>query len=254
MAKFIDLTGQRFGRLVVIERAKNRDLSNKIMWHCVCDCGNFVDVITGSLKNGNCKSCGCLRIMPPFEDLTGKTFGRLTVKTKGESYVSPKGDKILRWTCECECGNTVVVSTTSLKSGKTKSCGCYHLEIVKRPNNYSKKEFGVASFNRMFGMYKNSAKKRGHSFNLTSEQFAFLINQDCYYCGCSPRRTITNKHGNGDLTCNGIDRIDSYIGYTIDNCVPCCGTCNTAKMQMSQQEFYSWIERVYNHSILKGRE
>lgn len=54
-----DLTGQRFGRLVVIGRAGSRNHS--ALWNCQCACGNQIEVISSSLNNGTTKSCGCLR-------------------------------------------------------------------------------------------------------------------------------------------------------------------------------------------------
>jgi len=59
MPKFIDLTGQKFGRLIIIERSNNNK-SNKITWLCKCDCGNEKIACGGDLKNGRIKSCGCL--------------------------------------------------------------------------------------------------------------------------------------------------------------------------------------------------
>lgn len=56
--RFIDLTGKRYGRLVVIERAKNK--GSKTAWLCKCDCGNEKIVSGDKLKTGNTKSCGCL--------------------------------------------------------------------------------------------------------------------------------------------------------------------------------------------------
>lgn len=55
----IDLTGRRFGRLTVIERAENQD--NKVMWRCRCDCGNETIALSQNLRNGMTRSCGCLR-------------------------------------------------------------------------------------------------------------------------------------------------------------------------------------------------
>ena|SRR3990167_2768498 len=56
--KTIDITGQRFGRLMVLEesgRGKNR----KVLWKCICDCGK-VRICDGvNLRRGNTKSCGC---------------------------------------------------------------------------------------------------------------------------------------------------------------------------------------------------
>lgn len=54
-----DLTGQRFGRLTVIEEA-GRNKSKKVLWRCVCDCGKETIVIAQQLTSGRTKSCGCL--------------------------------------------------------------------------------------------------------------------------------------------------------------------------------------------------
>ena len=58
MGQFIDLTGQRFGRLTVIRRVEN--IGIKTAWLCKCDCGNEITVISNSLRTGNTKSCGCI--------------------------------------------------------------------------------------------------------------------------------------------------------------------------------------------------
>ncbi len=55
-----DLTGQRFGKLVVVKRAQN-DKHSKACWHCVCSCGKEVVVTGNALVTGNSKSCGCSR-------------------------------------------------------------------------------------------------------------------------------------------------------------------------------------------------
>lgn len=59
MPRLLDITGQRFGRLVVIERATKAD--NRPCWKCRCDCGRTITVQGGSLRSGNTKSCGCFR-------------------------------------------------------------------------------------------------------------------------------------------------------------------------------------------------
>lgn len=56
--KILDITGQRFGRLVAIKQVE-RNSSNKIQWLCQCDCGKQVKVTTGHLRSGHTKSCGC---------------------------------------------------------------------------------------------------------------------------------------------------------------------------------------------------
>lgn len=89
--------------------------------------------------------------MGRFIDLTGKKFGRLTVIKRSEDYVSPKGVHMVQWLCLCECGNKVVVSSHSLVSEHTKSCGCLQKEVAsntctnrKKHNKYDlSREFGL---------------------------------------------------------------------------------------------------------------
>lgn len=127
-----DLTGQRFGRLTVIDYAGSNK-HQKAIWNCLCDCGHET-IVTGSLLlKGETQSCGCLRAknlaQASFErrrDLTGLKFGRLTA-------IEPIGSNSfgrLLWKCRCDCGNETVVLGNNLVSGKNKvkSCGCYHYE------------------------------------------------------------------------------------------------------------------------------
>lgn len=60
MGKFVDLTGQKFNLLTVVERAHNAKCG-KTQWLCKCECGNQVIVMGHDLKNGNTKSCGCYK-------------------------------------------------------------------------------------------------------------------------------------------------------------------------------------------------
>lgn len=65
MAKVKDITGKRYGRLTVIEKAGyyiSPGGKRFLRWLCKCDCGNFKTVITSKLNNGHTKSCGCLQV------------------------------------------------------------------------------------------------------------------------------------------------------------------------------------------------
>lgn len=57
--KFIDLTGQRFGRLIIIQRVENDKRGNS-RWLCLCDCGKEKIIRSSHLRSGAIKSCGCL--------------------------------------------------------------------------------------------------------------------------------------------------------------------------------------------------
>ena len=60
MPAAIDLTGRRFGRLIVIQREESKTKYRSQNWECKCDCGNKVTVLTGNLRRGFTQSCGCL--------------------------------------------------------------------------------------------------------------------------------------------------------------------------------------------------
>lgn len=60
--KRFDLTGKKFGRLLVLcESLEDANDRHGIPWKCQCDCGAIVVVYTGALRSGGTKSCGCLR-------------------------------------------------------------------------------------------------------------------------------------------------------------------------------------------------
>lgn len=127
--------GDRIGRLTILADSQKRNNSGGIIWHCQCDCGNFVDRSTGMLtqaiRRNNEASCGCAQkeklhlesIKYNFNDLTNQRFGLLTAK----EYIpagSTKGQSRSKWKCICDCGNIIEVDTTNLTTGNTTSCGC----------------------------------------------------------------------------------------------------------------------------------
>lgn len=137
MSKMVDLTGKRFGKLIVLERSGSKN--RKVAWKCKCDCGNYTVVASDKLQNGHTKSCGCFRLDRAKEranDLTGKRFGRWYVegishKRKGEYF----------WKCICDCGKIKNIRTSSLTSGNSKSCGCMAKEMtsIRMKENYKPK-------------------------------------------------------------------------------------------------------------------
>ena len=57
MSHFIDITGDKYNRLTVLERVEG---TTPATWKCICDCGNITFVRGQNLKSGAVKSCGCL--------------------------------------------------------------------------------------------------------------------------------------------------------------------------------------------------
>lgn len=118
-ARIRDLTGQRFGRLVVVGLSRRR--SRCVIWQTRCDCGRSHLARSWSLVSGQTRSCGCLR----SSDLTGQRFGRVVVvelagKTKHGQTM---------WLVRCDCGARHITSSHSLRRGNTRSCGCLRREV-----------------------------------------------------------------------------------------------------------------------------
>ncbi len=237
--KAFDETGNRYGRLIVISRADNK--KSQTAWLCSCKCGNQVIVAAATLRNGQTQSCGCLRKEGNANRFTrneiGNRYGRLVVVSKADR----KGSRV-EWQCHCDCGNEVIVRAQSLRSGNTKSCGCIDRERKTLPN-------GVAAFNSLYNSYRLSAKRRNYEWSLTKEQVHELTTQPCYYCGTNPMQSYQGRNGN--YIYNGIDRIDSKMGYVPLNTVSCCLHCNYAKREMTSVEFANWVTTVYNHWVSK---
>ena len=134
-----DLTGQRFGNLVVVSRAArpNDLVSSGAYWLCKCDCGNEKIIMGKSLRQGKTKSCGCH--LWQVEDITGQRFGRLVVITQDRTR-SKEGNGTY-WLCTCDCGLTKSVRKSNLLSGNVKSCGCLsslgeaEIEAILQENN-----------------------------------------------------------------------------------------------------------------------
>lgn len=115
-----DLTGNRYGRLIVLGEPKVGERGT--LWKCQCDCGNICYKVSADLVHGNTKSCGCLKadLHSTMNDLTNQQFGELTALYTNS--VANDGQRI--WHCKCSCGKEVDVRAGALRSGKTQSCGC----------------------------------------------------------------------------------------------------------------------------------
>lgn len=143
MRKRAQLTGKVFGKLTVLGRGEDYispSGSHLLRWECLCECGNKINATTSQLKRG-LSSCGCVSRR---EDLTGRRFGKLTVKYAVDDYVSPKGSHMSKWHCVCDCSNEIDVIGMSLKNGDTQSCGqCGTSRKTTRISlDYSGKQFG----------------------------------------------------------------------------------------------------------------
>lgn len=230
MGRFIDVQGQKFGRLTAIEPVRERDKNGRItvMWVCKCDCGNIVKTSANKLRTGHTRSCGCLQKQrvseSSFKNLAGKRFGRLTAVT-----AIRKANGGTAYECICECGRTTIVDRSNLTSGATKSCGCYRSEItakLKYNHGLHHHRLHTTWSNMKDRCYnpKNKEYKRygGRKITVCDE---WKENFKCFYIWA-----IENGYQD-NLT---IDRIDNDKGYSPENCQWITLSENIRKMNMGR--------------------
>lgn len=130
----LDLTGQKFNYLTVLERdneyPKINNIKHGVYWKCQCECGKITSVRSDCLRKNIIKSCGCkskeLFRKSQMKDITGHRFGKLVAIEPDYYYSQRTGIKnsgrIIYWKCQCDCGEICYEPGTDLRSGKVSSC------------------------------------------------------------------------------------------------------------------------------------
>lgn len=166
----IDLTGKRFGRLVVLNREANKGIQP--MWRCICDCGNETIVEGGNLRGGVTRSCGCYMKDRSREvnliDITGNKYNYLTVISRADNI-----GKEPAWNCLCECGNMTIVTGSNLKSENIISCGCA---------NRSKGEMRIAEYLKSHNINFEEQKRFANCVDRDMLPFDFYLPEKNILC------------------------------------------------------------------------
>lgn len=199
-----DLTGMVFGKLTAISPTHTK--SGRPAWVCRCECGNETTVISYNLTSGKIKSCGKHKELK-YDDLTGKIFGRLTVL---EQTRNDKG--LIAYKCHCECGRDIVMSVYSLVRGAD-SCGCARYErasqaLFKHGETHT----------RIYNIWTNMKTR---CYNKNTEKYRYYGGKGITVCDewrddFKMFYDWSISHGYSDTLT--IDRIDSNLGYSPDNC------------------------------------
>lgn len=184
----LDLTNQKFNKLLVLEESPNKK-NGRVTWTCQCDCGNIVDVTSKNLRNGTTQSCGCLK----RKNLIGQKFGKLTV-INYTNRVSSGGSAI--WECRCDCGKITYATTEGLRVGDNVTCGSQSCR------NFSQKKYEEQMINKKFGkltVIKKSFEKGKHGSlwvckcdcgNECVVTTNHLITGNTQSCGCLQGKSI----------------------------------------------------------------
>ena len=142
-----------------------------------------------------------------FVDLTGRTFGRLTVG----AYVGKQG-QTHHWECQCECGVSIVVWGGDLNSGGTKSCGCLRKELAAEratTHGHSRTELYTCYINMLRRCYGGDDKSyddyEGRGITVCDR---WLNSLEDFLADMGARPSPEHS----------IDRVDNDKGYSPDNC------------------------------------
>lgn len=164
---------------------------------------------------------------------------------------------------KCDCGNEKEYPVKEVICENYKSCGCLSYLLNPRGGT-TQRNPQMSSWRMLFKRYKSNAKFRKYKFEIDLDQFISICQLDCFYCGEKPKPqnkwNEPNVRKNGrkikdseikdyEVFANGIDRIDSSVGYTIDNIRPCCKNCNRAKMDLTEESFFNLIQKIYERHI-----
>lgn len=123
-----------------------------------------------------------------------------------------------------KCGEKDLTRFTRVKKGSDKLHSCCKKCDAQARNMWLKTDNGrkyrrVYSYTVLrYGHSKNKAKAKGIEWSITKAEFNILRDKPCAYCGAN---IVT--------TGSGLDRINSDLGYILNNVVPCCYLCNTIK-------------------------
>jgi len=104
-------------------------------------------------------------------------------------------------------------------------------------------------------------KRRNKKFSkdcISFDEFKSIVLSDCAYCGARPYKNLADRScetkskkliSKTTVFANGIDRINNKLGYVIDNCAPCCKICNSAKGELSIEDFREWAKNLNRNFI-----
>ena len=135
LKSFNEYVGNVYDKLTILSIFRNE--RNKPIAHCSCECGNEKNINLYNIIHGRTRSCGCFEKSSRYGrnhtnlSVIGQKFGKLTILQ--DSGKKETNGSVL-WKCQCDCGNTTLVSISNLQRGHTTSCGCAkqdYLESVK---------------------------------------------------------------------------------------------------------------------------
>jgi len=235
--------GNRYGKLVVVERVESD--SNYAKWRCECDCGGEYVTTGNRLRTGdnNVKSC----LMCKAEDITGKRFNKLLVICKVARRMKGKS-RHRKWLCLCNCGGTTITTRQNLRGGHTNSCGCY----AKKRAAEAKTSHGMSRFS-LFQVWRNMKSRCENPDNPWYELYSAKGREVCDKWKHNPKEFIDWANVNGWSSNLQLDRRDNSQGYSPENCrfvTPQVNTHNSDRQRRNKTGYTGvWYDKRYSTYI-----
>lgn len=232
--RIIDLTGQRFGKLLAVSREKN--IRGRVHWLCKCDCGKLHVADSNNLRSGGSQSCGCWRGRNKLSiDETGNVYGLLTVICRAPQ--TGKGREFC-WKCKCGCGQFRIIKGTDLRRGTRKSCGCLKVKRLTTHSLSKLKEYVAWS-----GMIRRCTDPKCKAYNnyggrgiMVFKEWEGLEGFSKFYDHIGPK---PSPH-------HSIDRIENDKGYQPGNV-----KWSTREEQQGNRRTFCAIENYSDAVFLK---
>lgn len=176
-----------------------------------------------------------------IKDLSGKKFDKLTA-----IKINRVVKMVSYWDFQCDCGNSKTARGSHVSAGKIKTCG--DCGATPEQEFFFKKDIYR---NHLTSLKRRTSKNKLIENNLSFDNYVDICSKPCVYCGLMD----VKKYSNGAvISFNGVDRIDSNIGYTLENSQPCCGRHNLAKRTFSHEDYIKDIKIQYEHLFGKRLE
>ena len=156
------MVNNTFGDFLVLNKCKEKAKDNCILYQCKCiHCGHIEDVASNVLRSNRKHCSNCHIRKTTMIDMTGQVFGFLKVLERDMSPEHTGHENDAYWHCQClKCGSIKSIRGFSLRSGRTKSCGCIKsigeeliASLLTKHNIIFEKEY---SFNDL--IYKNKLR------------------------------------------------------------------------------------------------
>lgn len=212
---FIDMTGQRWGRLTVVKYIESSSGGSR--WLCRCDCGTEKIMKGYLLRKGHSTSCGCYkremltreRPSAAVTLLAGQRFGRWTLLERAPTRRAVSNHT--RWWCICDCGTRRALRATILYRGRSQSCGCLVADKL-RERQTTHGMFGTPLYRIWCGMLrrcrnptdKNYPRYGGRGIKVCERWQQF----ENFYADIpprpSPRHSLDRRDNNGHYEPNNV--------------------------------------------------